>query len=292
MEKRFKLFFFGFGQVAKYFLRKLIQEKYSFDLVTTNTKKTENKTFNQINFKSYYFFNNKFDPKLLNELNNSNKVLISIPPIEGHDVVLKTFHKTFKESKFDWITYLSATSIYGNANGEWVDENTNPNPTSFRGISRLNAEKAWLEYFKNYKIPMQIFRLAGIYSNENNVLQRLKLGTQNMIEKQNHYFSRIHIEDIAEILFISLKKFNSGEIFNISDDYPSSNVDLVKYAASLINVNPPQSISVDQIESEMLKDFYRDSKKVKNQKMKNFFGHNLKYPTFKEGLKFIKNHTI
>ena len=292
MEKRFKLFFFGFGQVAKYFLRKLIQEKYNFDLVTTNTKKTENKTFNQINFKSYYFFNNKFDPKLLNELNNSNKVLISIPPTEGHDVVLKTFHKTFKESKFDWITYLSATSIYGNANGEWVDENTNPDPTSFRGISRLNAEKAWLEYFKNYKIPIQIFRLAGIYSNENNVLQRLKLGTQNMIEKQNHYFSRIHVEDIAEILFISLKKFNSGEIFNISDDYPSSNVDLVKYAASLINVNPPKSISVDRIESEMLKDFYRDSKKVKNKKMKNFFGYSLKYPTFKEGLKFIKNHTI
>ena len=292
MEKRFKLFFFGFGQVAKYFLNKLIQEKYNFDLVTTNTKKTENKIFNKFNFKSYYFFNNKFDPQLLNELENSNKVLISIPPIEGHDVVLKTFHKTFKESKFDWITYLSATSIYGNKNGEWVDENTNPNPTSSRGISRLNAEKAWLEYFENYKIPIQIFRLAGIYSNENNVLKRLKLGTQTMIEKKNHYFSRIHVEDIAEILFISLKKFNSGEIFNISDDYPSSNTDLVKYAASLINVKTPKRISVDQIESEMLKDFYKDSKKIKNQKIKSFFGYNLKYPTFKEGLKFIKDHTI
>ena len=292
MEKRFKLFFFGFGQVAKYFLNKLIQEKYNFDLVTTNTKKTENKIFNKFNFQSYYFFNNKFDPQLLNELENSNKVLISIPPIEGHDVVLKTFHKIFKESKFDWITYLSATSIYGNKNGEWVDENTNPNPTSSRGIARLNAEKAWLEYFKNYKIPIQIFRLAGIYSNENNVLKRLKLGTQTVIEKKNHYFSRIHVEDIAEILFISLKKFNSGEIFNISDDYPSSNIELVKYAASLINIKIPKSISVDQIESEMLKDFYKDSKKIKNQKMKSFFEHNLKYPTFKEGLEFIKNHTI
>ena len=292
MEKRFKLFFFGFGQVAKYFLNKLIQEKYNFDLVTTNTKKTENKIFNKFNFKSYYFFNNKFDPQLLNELENSNKVLISIPPIEGHDVVLKTFHKIFKESKFDWITYLSATSIYGNKNGEWVDENTNPNPTSSRGISRLNAEKAWLEYFENYKIPIQIFRLAGIYSNENNVLKRLKLGTQTMIEKKNHYFSRIHVEDIAEILFISLKKFNSGEIFNISDDYPSSNTDLVKYAASLINVKTPKRISVDQIEREILKYFYKDSKKIKNQKIKSFFGYNLKYPTFKEGLKFIKDHTI
>ena len=292
MKKRFKLFFFGFGQVGKYFLNKLIQEKYNFDLVTTNTKKTENKIFDRLNFKSYYFFNNKFDPNLLNELNNSNKILISIPPIEGHDIVLKTFHKVFTESKFDWITYLSATSIYGNANGEWVDENKNPNPTSSRGISRLNAEKAWLEYFKNYKIPLQIFRLAGIYSNENNVLQRLKLGTQNIIEKKNHYFSRIHVEDIAAILFVSLKKFSSGEVFNISDDYPSSNVELVKYAASLIKMPIPQSISVDQIQNEMLKDFYKDSKRVKNEKMKNFFGYNLKYPTFKEGLKFIKNHKI
>ena len=111
MKKRFKLFFFGFGQVAKYFVNKLIEEKYNFDLVTTNTKKTENKIFNRLNFKSYYFFNNKFDPNLLNELNNSNKILISIPPMEGHDIVLKTFHKVFKESKFDWITYLSATNI-------------------------------------------------------------------------------------------------------------------------------------------------------------------------------------
>jgi len=292
MKKRFKLFFFGFGQVAKYFVNKLIEEKYNFDLVTTNTKKTENKIFNQLNFKSYYFFNNKFDPNLLNELNNSNKILISIPPMEGHDIVLKTFHKVFKESKFDWITYLSATNIYGNANGEWVDENKNPNPTSSRGIARLNAEKAWLEYFKNYKIPLQIFRLAGIYSNENNVLQRLKAGTQNIIEKKNHYFSRIHVEDIAEILFASLQKFSSGEIFNISDDYPSSNVELVKYAASLINMPIPTSISVDQIQNEMLKNFYKDSKRVKNQKMKNFFGYNLKYSTFKEGLKSIKNHMI
>ena len=113
-----------------------------------------------------------------------------------------------------------------------------------------------------------------------------------MVEKKNHYFSRIHVEDIAEILFISLKKFNSGEIFNISDDYPSSNTDLVKYAASLINVKTPKRISVDQIESEMLKDFYKDSKNIKNQKIKSFFVYNLKYPTFKEGLKFIKDHTI
>ena len=49
---------------------------------------------------------------------------------------------------------------------------------------------------------------------------------------------------------------------------------------------------VDEIESEMLRDFYKDSKKISNEKMKSFFKYNLKYPTFKEGLKVIRNHIV
>ena len=153
------------------------------------------------------------------------------------------------------------------------------------GIGKSNFPKFSVLIKKNLELVFLIYTTLTVI-----ILVQIFNYTKD--QKKNHFFSRIHVEDIAEILFISLKKFNSGEIFNISDDYPSSNVDLIKYAASLINVNLPKSISVDQIENEMLKDFYRDSKKVKNQKMKNFFGHNLKYPTFKEGLKFIKNHTI
>ena len=39
--KKIKLFCFGFGQVAKYFVKKLINDKYSLSLVTTNTLKTK-----------------------------------------------------------------------------------------------------------------------------------------------------------------------------------------------------------------------------------------------------------
>ena len=79
MEKKFKLFCFGFGQVAKYFVKNLIKNKFDFDLVTTNTRKTQNKKFNNLQYKSYYFADNKFDNNLLNDLNSSNKILISIP---------------------------------------------------------------------------------------------------------------------------------------------------------------------------------------------------------------------
>jgi len=292
MKKKFKLFCFGFGQVAKYFVKNLIRKKVDFDLITTNTAKTEIKAFNSIKYKSFYFHDEKFDIELLNELSSSNKVLISISPQKKEDIVLKAFDSAFKNNKFDWVTYLSATSVYGDNKGNWVDEKSNPSPTSSRGIARLNAERSWLNYYRKFNLPVQIFRLSGIYSFESNIINRLKTGNLKIVEKSNHFFSRIHVEDIAEILTLSFEKFNSGQIFNISDDYPCSNEEIANYASNLMKINLPKKIQFKDIENNMLKDFYRDSKKVSNKKMKNFFQYDLKYPTFKEGLDVIKNHII
>ena len=292
MKSKFKLFCFGFGQVAKYFISNLMNKKINFDLVTTNTKDTKLEKINNLKYKSYFFKNNEFDKNLLKELDSTTKILISIPPKEQEDIVLKVFNKSLRNGKFNWITYLSATSVYGDKKGQWVDENTSLEPTSSRGIARLNAEKQWIEFYKNFNLPIQIFRLSGIYSLENNIIKRLKMGSAKIIEKKNHFFSRIHIEDIAEILSLSLKKFNAGQIFNISDNYPCSNEELVLYAANLIELDIPEKIKEEKINDQMLKDFYKDSKKVKNEKMKIFFNYNLKYPTYKEGLEMIRNNII
>ena len=292
MKKNFKLFCFGFGKVAESFVKILIKKNFSFQLITTNTTKTQEKVINNLKYKSHYFYNEKFDKDLLNDLKSSDKVLISIPPKNNQDIVLKTFYEVFEKTKFSWVTYLSATSVYGDKNGEWVDEKTNPQPTSKKGIARLEAENNWLKLYKNFNLPIQILRLAGIYSVKNNAIKRLQIGKLKIVEKSNHFFSRIHIDDIAAILTISLTKFNSGQIFNISDNYPCSNEEVAKYAANLIKMSIPAKIKIDDIGNKMLKDFYKDSKKVNNQKMKSFFNYNLKYPTFKEGLDMIKNHII
>ena len=289
MKSKFKLFCFGFGQVAKYFVTNLINKKIAFDLITTNTKETHLKEFNHLKYKSYYFYNSKFDKNLLEELSSSTKVLISIPPKEQGDLVLETFKKIFRKNKFDWLTYLSATSVYGDKKGQWVDENTNPEPTSDRGIARFNAEKEWMKYNTNFNLPIQIFRLSGIYSLESNIIKKLKMGELKIVERKNHFFSRIHIEDIAEILTLSLKKFKAGQIYNISDNYPCSNEEIATYAADLMEMTKPQEIKTEDINSQMLKEFYKDSKKIENKKMRIFFNYHLKYPTFKEGLEMIKN---
>ena len=292
MKKKFKLFCFGFGRVAKYFTENLIKNDFNFDLVTTNTRNTEIKKFKNKRYKSFFFKNNNFDKKLIKELILSNKVLISIPPKNQKDVVLHNFNKIFKKNKFEWVTYLSATSVYGDKKGKWVNENTKTNPTSQRGTDRLKIETKWVEFFKNFKLRVQIFRLSGIYSIENNVINRLKEGTLKIIKKKNCFFSRIHVEDIAKILTISLKKISPGQIFNISDNYPCANIEIAKYAANLIKVKHPKEVKIQNIKNKMLIEFYKDSKKVDNKKMKNFFKYKLKYPTYKEGLLAIKNQLI
>jgi nucleoside-diphosphate-sugar epimerase len=292
MKKNFKLFCFGFGQVAKYFVKSLVNDNTKFDLIATNTSKTELKSFNNIKYKSYHFFNNEFDKDLLKDLYSSHKVIISIPPKNKTDIVIKNFRKYFKQKQFNWITYLSATSVYGDKKGKWVDEKSSTKPTSNKGNDRLNAEKKWMKLYKDFKLPIQIFRLSGIYSIENNIIKRINTAKFNIIKKNNHFFSRIHIEDIAEILKSSIKKFKPGEIYNISDNYPCSNEEIANYALALLKLPAPKKINAKDINDKILRNFYRDSKKVSNKKMKKYFNYKLRYPTYKEGLDMIKNHKL
>ena len=286
------IFCFGFGQVAKNFIKKLGIENYNIRLTTTSRSKSSKKKFNGINYNSYLLNSKRFDKNIVAELEKADHVLISIPPEKKEDIVIKNFSKFMKNSKINWITYLSATSVYGDHKGEWVNENSKTNPTSSNGIARLKAENAWVSLEKNNKLPIQIFRLSGIYSDEKNILSRLKLKDAKLINKKDHYFSRIHVDDIANILFKSMSKFKSGEIYNISDDKPSSSEEVTLYGAKILNINDIEKIEVDEIKNKMLKNFYNDSKKVSNAKVKKFFDYELKFPSYVEGLNHISDNFI
>ncbi len=290
---KLKVFCFGFGQVAESFVNKLIQEKKIFDLNITSRQETHHIEFNNIKIKSYQFTNNKFDSSISKKIEEADYILISIPPIDGEDIVANYFETNQKNiSKVKWITYLSATSVYGDHKGNWVNENSITKPSSPNGISRLQAEKTWISLSNKNNYPLQIFRLAGIYSNEFNILKRLQAGKVQIVDKNNHFFSRIHVEDIANILFKSLNNFKNNEIYNICDDKPASQNEVAAYGANLLKLKKPNPVKLDEVESEMLKTFYKDSKKVDNKKMKAFFKYNLKFPTYVEGLDHIFNNSI
>ena len=282
--KKINIFCFGFGQVAKNFIKKLSIEKYNISLSTTSRSESSKENFKGVNYNSYLFNSDKFDKKLLVKLKEADHILVSIPPKNEEDLVVKNFSKFLESYKIKWITYLSATSVYGDHKGEWVNENSKTNPISNKGVARLKAENLWTSLEKNKKLPIQIFRLSGIYSNEKNILVRLKSGDVKIINKKDHYFSRIHVDDIANILFKSLLKFKSGEIYNLSDDKPSSSKEITLYGAKLLN------IKIQTIKSEMLKNFNNESKKVSNKKVKNYFNYNFMFPSYIEGLNYIRDN--
>jgi nucleoside-diphosphate-sugar epimerase len=283
---------FGFGQVAKNFIKKLNDQKVPFKLTTTSREETRNKKFENISYKSFKFTEESFDKNFITRFEEADHILLSIAPISGTDIVIKNLKDYFKSNKFKWITYLSATSVYGNHNGKWVDENSETKPTSPNGVERLKAEKEWMQLASKFDLPLQIFRLSGIYSNQYNILKRLNSGEAKIINKKNHFFSRIHVEDIANVLSCSLNNFKKKEIYNISDNQPASAEEITMYGVKLLGIGKPKTIEINEIESEMLKNFYKDSKKVDNKKMKEFFNHKLKYPTYVEGLNYIFNNII
>ena len=290
---KLKVFCFGFGQVAESFVNKLIYEKEAFDLSISSRQETHQIEFNNIKINSYQFTNGKIDASIIKRLEEANYILISIPPVDGKDIVVDYFESNLKNIKnCKWVTYLSATSVYGDHKGDWVNERSITKPTSKNGTDRLNAEKAWKSLSTKINFPLQIFRLAGIYSHEFNILKRLKSGEAKIINKKNHFFSRIHVEDIANILFSSLNNFKKKEIYNISDNKPASSEEVAMYGVKLLGIDKPKTIEINEIESEMLKNFYKDSKKVDNKKMKTFFNYSLKFPTYVEGLNHIFDNNI
>ena len=290
---KLKVFCFGFGQVAESFINKLIIEKKDFDLSITSRQETHQIEFNNLKITSFFFNNDQFDDTLKTKLEDANYILISIPPINGEDIVANFLDTNYEKiENCNWVTYLSATSVYGDHKGDWVNEKSETKPTSLTGINRLKAENIWKSLSSKKNFPLQIFRLAGIYSNKFNILKRLQNGNVQIVDKKNHFFSRIHVEDIANILFKSLDNFKNNETYNISDDKPASQFDVANYGARLLNLDLPKSVKLEEVESEMLKNFYKDSKKVDNKKMKLFFNYNLKYPTYEEGLNNIFNNNI
>ena len=284
-----RFFFFGFGQTARYLIKNLEQSKKKFTFSATNTKKTTLKTFGKKKFVSFKFKDKLYDKKLIKSLSEADYILISIPPQKKRDLVLKIFSKFLKKSKFKKLIYLSATSVYGNHNGKWVNENSKLKGNTKFGLVRKIVEKSWIKFRDLYKLDINILRVSGIYSKESNVLK--KISKKSIYVKEKKYFSRIRIEDLAQIIKKVFYSQKSSLILNASDDRPATNKEVANFAAKLLKIKDLRPKPIAKFKNKMIKEFYKDSKKVSNKKMKNKLLIKLKYPTYKEGLRNIFNNS-
>ena len=211
-------------------------------------------------------------------------VLSSVSPVNKSDPVIKMYGDDLKEnsSQIKWAGYLSTIGVYGDTKGKWVDESSPLKPSTNRGIARVNAEKEWFKY--NF-LPTHIFRLGGIYGPNRSPFQKCLQGNAVKIIKPGQVFSRMHIRDIVQTLIASISKPKPYSIYNLCDDNPAPPQDVLSYAAKLLSVEQPPTVSFEDADlSEMARSFYAENKRVSNNLIKSELGVNLMYPDYKAGL--------
>jgi nucleoside-diphosphate-sugar epimerase len=211
-------------------------------------------------------------------------ILISAGPNEHGDPVLHSLHKeiTAAAPHKHWVGYLSTTGVYGDHQGGWVDEQTALTPATKRGQARVQAEADWQAI---PDLPLHIFRLAGIYGPGRGPFAKVRNGTARRIIKEGQVFSRIHVEDIAQALELSINAPDPGAIYNMCDDDPAPPQDVIGHAAELLGLPlPPATRFEDADMSPMARSFYAESKKVRNDYAKEALGWVPKYPDYRTGL--------
>ncbi len=220
-------------------------------------------------------------------LDGVTHLLISIAPTAKGDPVLAALRTEIeaRANQFSWVGYLSTTAVYGDHQGDWVDESTPPAPTADRGQWRLHAEQEWAGI---PGLPTHIFRLAGIYGPGRGPFSKLKRGGLRRIIKPGQVFSRIHVADVAQVLRASMARPNPGSVYNVCDDEPVPPQDVIGYAAKLQGLPLPPAVAFEDADmTPMARSFYNENKRVRNDRIKEELGVRLLYPDYRVGLESL-----
>ena len=288
-ENSKKLFCFGYGYVAEHLSNALYESGDEWKVVGTTTD-TEKLALMRENGIKTFLFSDKMpfsDP--IAALDGVTHILISTPPNHGGDIVFQAHARDILQiPTVEWIGYLSSTAVYGNRDGEWVDETAELRPTSERGSKRAKAEIQWLKMRRIAQIPINIFRLSGIYGIGRSAIDTVRAGNARRIHKEGHAFNRVHVEDIVQALIASMKQPKPGDIYNLADDDPSPSHKLIEYACQLLGKDVPTLINFEDADmAPMATSFYKDNKRISNLKIKDKLGIKLKYPDYKSGLNAV-----
>jgi len=215
-------------------------------------------------------------------------ILSCIPPGKnGNDPVLESLKSKLKNLSLEWIGYLSTTGVYGNTNGDWVSEIDQPNPCQKRSQKRLNCENEWLKS----GLPVQIFRLPGIYGPGRSTFEAIKNKKIRVIHKKDQVFSRIHVSDIANAIIYLLQNKNYlkfHQIINIADDEPCAQIEVIQYCYNLLGLEMPKPIFFEDAKNELspiAQSFWIENRRVSNKLLCKTLGYKLIYRNYREGLK-------
>lgn len=274
-----RLFCFGLGYSARVLARRLLAEGWS----VAGTTRSGGAAPPEPGVTLYPFERGRplADPGAA--LAGVTHLLSSVPPDPAGDPVLDVHAEALARLApgLVWAGYLSTTGVYGDTGGAWVDESAPLRPTGPRQARRVEAERRWL----SLGLPIHLFRLAGIYGPGRSALDQARAGTARRIDRAGQVFSRIHVDDIATVVLASMARPRPGAIYNVCDDCPAPAHEVVAHACARLGMAAPPLIPYDEAAlSPMAASFWRDNRRVSNNRIKTELGVILRHPNYRSGL--------
>ena len=262
---------FGYGYTAQY-IKKTLQNDPRWTISGTSRTPCNNPNMYVASE------NNLLDDSILSK---ATHVLVSVPPQNGEDMICTQY--AHKLSHIKWLGYISSTSVYGDHQGKWVTEDSECKGKDIYAMGRLNAEQAWLQT----NLPTHIFRPGGIYGIERNPIVKLKANKIQNIYKPDHFFSRIHVEDLANIIICSMNNTKPHSFYNCVDYYPSPLHEALEYGSTISGLPMPKRINYEDTKlTGFIKSIYENNRKVTNTLFRSLNYEN-KYKSYKDGLKIL-----
>lgn len=280
-----RLFVFGYGFSGRALARRLAQTGWRFAATARNDGARA-----VIEADGGEAIDPADRPALVGALRHVQALLVTAPPGPDGCPGLNTLVGPMAEAGAfpDWVGYLSTTGVYGDRRGGWVTERSRLSAQSVEGARRVSAERDWLEVGRGMGLTVATFRLPGIYGPGRSTFDRLREGRARRIVAAGQVFSRIHVDDLAAGLIASIARPRAGASYNLCDDEPAPNSEVVAYAAHLLGQEPPPEVALEDAKlPPAAMRFYAESKRVSNALAKAELGWRPAYPTYREGLAAI-----
>ena len=189
------------------------------------------------------------------------------------------------------IVYGSTSGVYGDCQGQWVDETRQVNPATSRAHRRVDAEAQLRWFGRSAGVPVHILRIPGIYAPDRDggtPRARLAKGTPALRACDDVYTNHIHADDLARACLAALWRGKPQRVTNASDDTDLKMGDYFDVAADMYGLPRPLRLPRDEASKllpAMQLSFMSESRRLDNRRLKLELRLNLRYPTVADGLK-------
>jgi len=188
------------------------------------------------------------------------------------------------------IILISTSAVYGDCQGQWIDESAKVEPSTDRGKRRLHAEQTLINWSQHTHVPYVILRVPGIYGPNRLPIERIKSGAPILKETQSPFTNRIHADDLAAICVAAAEKSPANSLYNVSDGHPGTMSQYFKTIATACHLPQPPEIDMAEAQKVMspgMLSYLKESRRIKNDKLLRELGFTLRYPNLAAGLKQI-----